>query len=103
MSTERILKDTTNSKEKDLVMRPSLYRVIFFNDHFTTMEFVVIVLKDIFQKTRQEAVQIMLDVHRDGQSIVGIFSYDIAKTKVDLVRRRAREEEFPLKCTCEKA
>lgn len=103
MSTQRILKQASVEETDKLPEPPKMYRVLLHNDHFTTMEFVVNVLKEVFRKTRQEAVQIMLDVHKEGRGIVGIYSYDVARTKVDLVRRRARLEEFPLKCTCEQA
>lgn len=82
---------------------PSLYRVILHNDHYTTMEFVVDILVKIFHKSEAEAKSIMLDVHRRGNGVCGVFSYDIARTKVARVLALARQQEFPLKCTFEEA
>jgi len=103
MSAERILKQPVEVSEEISIKKPSMYKVLFYNDHFTTMDFVVTVLGDVFRKTRQEAVQIMLEVHKKGRGVVGIFSYDVARTKAELVKRRARQEEFPLRCTVEKS
>ncbi len=82
---------------------PRLYRVILHNDHYTTMEFVVGILVGIFHKPEREAKRIMLDVHRRGSGVCGVYSYDIARTKVARVLALAREQEFPLKCTFEEA
>ena len=103
MSSERNLKQAVTVRKDESLKRPSMYKIIFYNDHFTTMDFVVSILSDIFKKTRQESVQIMLDVHKKGSGLVGIYCYDVARTKVDLVKRRSRQEKFPLKCTCEKS
>ena len=80
-----------------------MYRVILLNDHYTTMEFVVEVLMKVFRKPLQEATHIMLDVHRKGQGTVGVFTRDIAETKVSQVHALAREREYPLQCTYEEA
>ena len=82
---------------------PRLYQVILHNDHYTTMEFVVDILVRVFHKPVPEAKRIMLDVHRRGSGVCGVFSYDIARTKVARVLALAREQEFPLKCTFEEA
>ncbi|RKX74216.1 MAG: ATP-dependent Clp protease adapter ClpS [Spirochaetes bacterium] len=82
---------------------PEMYRVVLHNDHYTTMDFVVEILMVIFHKPPIEATKIMLDVHRKGRGYVGVYPYDIAATKVLQVRKMAREHEFPLKCTMEKA
>ena len=81
---------------------PEMYRVVIHNDHYTTMDFVVEVIVKVFHKPVLEATKIMLDVHRRGRGIVGVYPYDIAATKRAQVIRMAREREFPLKCTIEK-
>jgi ATP-dependent Clp protease adaptor protein ClpS len=82
---------------------PREYRVILHNDHYTTMEFVVDVLVAVFHKPAAEARRVMLDVHRRGSGVCGVYSYDIARTKVARVMALAREQEFPLLCTMEEA
>lgn len=82
---------------------PRMYRVLLHNDHFTAMEFVVDVLVGVFHKPAREARRIMLDVHRRGSGVCGVYSYDIARTKVARVLTLAREQEFPLQCTLEEA
>ena len=82
---------------------PAMYRVILHNDHYTTMEFVVDILVKVFHKPGPEAKGIMLDVHRRGSGVCGIYSYDIARTKVARVLALARQQEFPLQCTFEEA
>ncbi|MFP4561984.1 MAG: ATP-dependent Clp protease adaptor ClpS [Spirochaetia bacterium] len=80
-----------------------MYVVILHNDHYTTMDFVVEVLMTVFRKSAAEATKIMLDVHRKGKGYVGYFPYDIAATKVSQVHEMAKENEFPLRCTIERA
>ena len=80
--------------------RPKKYKVIFHNDDFTTMEFVVEVLKTVFYKSEAEADVIMMKVHHNGQAEVGTYSYDVAMTKVEQTRSMARAEGFPLKVSC---
>lgn len=80
-----------------------MYQVILHNDDYTTMEFVVEVLKAVFRKSAAEAHAIMMSVHKKGRGIVGFFSYDIASTKVQQVRSMARRHGYPLKCTMEEA
>lgn len=85
------------------VKEPDMYRVILHNDNYTTMDFVVEVLMKIFHMTAAKATQVMLDVHKKGAGICGTYSYDIAVTKVEEVHLMAKEKQFPLRCTCEKA
>ena len=82
---------------------PDEYRVLLINDDFTTMEFVVTVIMTVFHKPLPESTRIMLDVHRKGKGTVGIYSYDIAVTKINQVHQLARQNGFPLKCTMEKS
>jgi ATP-dependent Clp protease adaptor protein ClpS len=79
-----------------------LYQVLLHNDNYTTMEFVIQVLADIFHKSPAEATAIMLQVHRQGLGICGIYPRAIAETKVARVTRRARERGFPLLCTMQR-
>jgi len=85
------------------IRKPRLYRVVLLNDDYTTMDFVVEILVTVFHKPAAEAAKIMLDVHRRGKGTCGVFTYDIAATKVSLVHQLARKREFPLRCTLEEA
>ncbi|MCB0358919.1 MAG: ATP-dependent Clp protease adapter ClpS [Bdellovibrionales bacterium] len=85
------------------VREPPLFQVILLNDDYTTMEFVVMVLESVFRKTPEEANSIMLAVHRSGRGVAGIYTKEIAETKVAIVHQFARQNEFPLKCTMEPA
>jgi ATP-dependent Clp protease adaptor protein ClpS len=82
--------------------KPSLYRVLLLNDDYTPMEFVVYVLERFFQKSREEATTIMLHVHQNGVGVCGVFTYDVAETKVSQVLDLAKRHEHPLQCTMEK-
>ena len=86
---------------KPKLKKPKLYRVILLNDDYTPMEFVVLILQRIFRKGREEAVQIMLNVHTRGSGVCGVFTAEIAETKVRQVLNHARDNEHPLKCTME--
>ena len=80
---------------------PKMYRVLLLNDDYTTMDFVVSILEDVFQKTPAEAFRLMMLVHNQGQAVCGAYPFDIAETKVDMVRQRAEREGFPLQATLE--
>jgi ATP-dependent Clp protease adaptor protein ClpS len=82
--------------------KPSLYRVLLLNDDYTPMEFVVYVLERFFQKNQEEATTIMLHVHQNGVGLCGVFTYEVAETKVAQVLDLARRHEHPLQCTMEK-
>lgn len=82
--------------------KPSMYRVLLLNDDFTPMDFVVHVLERFFSKTREEATDIMLQVHRKGVGTCGVYTYEVAETKVNQVMDFARKNEHPLQCTLEK-
>jgi len=83
--------------------QPSLYRVLMLNDDYTPMEFVVLVLQRFFRMNMQDATQVMLHVHQKGVGVCGIYSYEVAETKVTQVMDFARENQHPLQCTLEKA
>jgi ATP-dependent Clp protease adaptor protein ClpS len=89
------------AKNQEKLKEPEEYRVILLNDHYTTMDFVVEVLMVIFYKTASEANRIMLDVHKKGKGIVGVYPWDIAATKAEQVHMAARDYEFPLRCIVE--
>lgn len=82
--------------------KPSLYRVLLLNDDYTPMEFVVYVLEHFFQKSREEATRIMLHVHQKGVGVCGVYTYEVAETKVAQVLDLAQRNEHPLQCTMEK-
>jgi ATP-dependent Clp protease adaptor protein ClpS len=82
--------------------RPSMYKVLMLNDDYTPMEFVVHVLERFFSKTREEATQVMLHVHRRGVGVCGVYTYEVAETKVNQVTEFARRNQHPLRCTLEK-
>jgi ATP-dependent Clp protease adaptor protein ClpS len=82
---------------------PRLYKVIILNDNYTTMDFVVTVIVSVFHKSAAEATKIMLQVHNDGAGIAGIYTYDIALTKIAQVHTMAKANDFPLRCSFEEA
>src|SRR5215813_910442 len=90
------------TKTRPKTKKPSLYKVLILNDDYTPMEFVVHVLERFFQKDREEAVQIMLHVHRNGVGICGVYTFEVAETKVTQVIELARRHQHPLQCTMEK-
>ena len=90
------------TQTKDKVKKPSLYKVLILNDDYTPMEFVVYLLKSFFNKSNEEATKIMLHVHQNGIGVCGIFSYEIAETKVIQVLDTSRKNNHPLQCTMEK-
>ena len=93
----------TSNKEKVKVKKPKHYKVVMHNDDFTTMEFVVDVLMTVFNKDLNESNKIMMDVHKIGRGIVGVYPYDIAATKVAIALGMAKEEGFPFNITIEEA
>ena len=91
--------EETESKTK--LERPPLYKVLLHNDDFTPMEFVVFILQTIFNHGENDAVRLMLDVHRKGIGLAGVFTFEVAEMKVDKVTSLAQANEFPLLCTME--
>ncbi|MBA5727323.1 ATP-dependent Clp protease adapter ClpS [Bombella sp. TMW2.1889] len=94
--------DILTTQKTDLVY-PSMYRVILLNDDYTPMDFVVFVLEQFFDKSPEQARAIMLEVHNRGSGVCGIFTYEIAETKVGQVMDLAQKNQHPLQCTLEKA
>jgi ATP-dependent Clp protease adaptor protein ClpS len=90
---------TTVQQRED---EPPMYRVLLLNDDYTTMDFVVDILMLVFNKSPEDAIAVMLNVHRKGAGVCGVYPYEIAETKVDAVSALARENGFPLKCIMEK-
>lgn len=91
----------TESEKK--LRLPPMYKVLLHNDDYTTMEFVVDVLQNVFHKSPADATLIMLHIHRTGLGVAGVYTHEVAETKVAVVEAMAREHEFPLKCTMEEA
>ncbi len=89
------------SETRDEIDEPSMYKVLLHNDDYTTMEFVVEILMLVFNKSPEEAVEIMLNVHQKGIGICGVYTYEVSETKVNTVHDLARDNGFPLKSTME--
>ena len=92
-----IVKEDIKTKE------PPMFRVILCNDDYTTMDFVVHVLEAVFKKKAEEATQIMLQVHRAGKGTAGVYTREVAETKITIVHHLARKNEYPLRCAMEPA
>jgi len=94
-------KTITREDVQDEIKLPKMYKVVLLNDDYTTMDFVVDIIIKVFNKPAVEATKIMLDVHEKGKGIVGVYTYDIAITKIVKVEELARKREFPLKAIME--
>jgi ATP-dependent Clp protease adaptor protein ClpS len=90
-------------ESKRKVSTPSLYKVFLLNDDYTTMDFVVLILENVFHQPPVEATRIMLHVHKNGKGLAGIYTREIAETKVSEVHEMSQKNNFPLKCTMEEA
>ena len=88
-------------KDRAKTEKPRKYKVLLHNDDYTSMDFVVDVLRDVFNKRSDEAVRVMLAVHHEGMGLAGVYVKSIAETKVSIVHERARAEGFPLRCSTE--
>ena len=91
----------TQVKPEKKLKRPRLYRVLLHNDDYTTREFVVQVLHTVFHRDEQDAIRIMLHVHHNGVGVAGVFTREVAETKIERVETMAKEQEFPLRLTME--
>ncbi len=89
-------------KPRERTKRPAMYKVLMLNDDYTPMEFVVHVLERFFNRTQQDATQIMLHVHQRGVGVCGVYTYEVAETKVAQTMDLARQHQHPLQCTIEK-
>ena len=101
MSTDPREFTLTQARVEPQLERPRMWRVLLHNDDYTTQDFVVWVLESIFQKPQAEAFAIMLSVHQSGLGVAGVFTHDVAETKVKATERLAEEHEFPLLATME--
>jgi ATP-dependent Clp protease adaptor protein ClpS len=91
----------TESRNEQKLERPRMWRVLLHNDDYTTQEFVVWVLETVFRKGRAEAFTIMMSVHRSGLGVAGVYTHDVAETKLKATQQMAEEQEFPLLVTME--
>ena len=91
----------TSTQTDTLLDTPRMYKVILHNDHYTSMDFVIKVLIEIFHKNNLEAQRIMINIHEKGKGLCGVYTYEIAATKVEQVTKLARAHEFPLLATLE--
>ncbi|GHV79574.1 ATP-dependent Clp protease adapter protein ClpS [Spirochaetia bacterium] len=89
-------------KRKHKLVEPENFRVVLLNDNYTTMDFVVEILMFVFRKSEAESNRVMMDIHRRGRGVAGIYPWDIAQTKAEQVHAMARQNEFPLRCVVEK-
>jgi len=92
---------STRERQRTNLREPRRYKVIIYNDDFTTMEFVVMILTTVFLKSQPEAEALMLQVHHSSKAVVGIYTYDIALSKVQKATRMAHDAGYPLRLTCE--
>jgi ATP-dependent Clp protease adaptor protein ClpS len=95
------LDDAVITESKQKVEKPPLYKVLLHNDNYTTMDFVVVILIRVFHHSEGDAIRIMLQVHNKGMGVAGVFTREIAETKVGHVTQLAQQHEFPLLCTME--
>ncbi len=96
-------RDVAIEEARPKLKRPPLYRVILLNDDYTPMEFVVEVLETVFGMERSRATRVMLEVHTKGKGVCGVYSYEIAETKVAQVTKIAQQQQHPLLCTMEES
>lgn len=90
------------AEPKTKTKRPPYFKVVLLNDDYTPMDFVVFILKDIFHKSHQDAVEIMMEIHHKGAGVCGVYTRDVAETKAEMVITLSRRNEYPLKCSVEK-
>jgi ATP-dependent Clp protease adaptor protein ClpS len=91
----------TALKDKQEFKRPRRFKVVLLNDHYTTQEFVVEILIQVFRRTHREAMRIMMSVHENGSGVAGVYVKAVAETKIRTVHELARDNEYPLRCTME--
>ncbi len=93
--------ESVSTKEKIETREPPLYKVLLHNDDYTTMEFVIAILENVFHKSNADATRIMLNVHHEGIGVAGIFTKEISETKISIVHELAQKNNFPLRCSME--
>ena len=96
------LEEFTEIEKKQELKEPPMYKVLLLNDDYTSMDFVVDILTTVFHKSVDEAVQVMMNVHKNGSGLCGVYTYEIAETKVETVHSLAEENGYPLRSTMEK-
>jgi ATP-dependent Clp protease adaptor protein ClpS len=101
--TNSELKEKAGSHTEEALSEPIQYKILMHNDNYTPMDFVVQLLKNVFNKQSSDAFQIMLNIHQQGVGLCGIYTEEIAETKVDIVHFLATQQGFPLKCSMEEA
>jgi ATP-dependent Clp protease adaptor protein ClpS len=99
--TQQRTDEQMHSEVRDQTREPPMYRVLLHNDDYTTMEFVVEILMYVFNKSPETAAKIMMNVHQKGVGMCGVFTHEVAETKVNAVHNLARESGFPLRCSME--
>ena len=96
------IKEDIKVSPEDKTITPEMYKVVIFNDDYTTMDFVIMVLETVFNKDSSEATRIMLNVHNQGIGIAGVYTREIGETKINVVHDMAKKNQYPLKCSLEK-
>ncbi len=96
------LEESTETENEEKTKEPSMYKVLLMNDDYTSMDFVVDILTSVFHKSIEAAVKIMMSVHENGSGLCGVYTYEIAETKVETVHSLAEENGYPLRSTMEK-
>ena len=99
--TDRDVGTITQTRSRPKTKQPPLYKVLLHNDDYTTMEFVVYVLQTVFHLDQTRATEIMLHVHQKGIGVAGVYTFEIAETRVSQVHSLAQEHDFPLRCSVE--
>lgn len=99
---DSIIQEKIAVSDRETLQEPPLYKVLLHNDDYTTMEFVVMILQTVFRKNTDEATRIMLNVHNQGVGIAGVYTWEVGETKVAIVHRMAKKNQFPLRCSLEK-
>lgn len=95
--------DSVATEDLVEIKEPKLYKVLLHNDDYTSMEFVISILENIFNKSTPDATQIMLNVHHEGRGIAGVYTREIGETKISIVHQLAEKNGFPLRCSMEVA
>jgi len=98
---DSFIQEKSETTDRETLQEPPLYKVLLHNDDYTTMDFVVMILQTVFHKSTDEATRIMLNVHHQGVGVAGIYTREIGETKVEIVHRMAKRNQFPLRCSLE--